>query len=331
MLMSVGPVTGLQLTSPLAPPQHSAELVQRLFRILQPSPGWQTLTPVWAHGPQILLQQLPHPPLHTTPSCWQEPVPVVVGFWQVPTVAPDARWHQPLQQSVSREQTSPGWMHQEAPSAHFPPLQRPEQQVVVPASVVPHGLPAVAQVVLSGLQVLPLQLPLQQAAELVHAWLSATQLEAVEQTPRAVSHWRLQQSVGTAHELPGPLQVATDDAHFIVAGSHDCEQHWPFVVQAAPATVQMTPAPPDAELPAAPAEPTVPPEALAPLAPPAAVPAVPPWAPPAPAPAWPELFPQPGITRSAATSRAAIAAIDTEVAEGLGRPAAAEPTSRIEG
>jgi hypothetical protein len=46
MLMSVGPVTGLQVTSPVVPPQHSAELVQRLFRILQPSPGWQTSMPL---------------------------------------------------------------------------------------------------------------------------------------------------------------------------------------------------------------------------------------------------------------------------------------------
>lgn len=90
MLMSVGPVTGLQLTAPVSAPQHSAALVQRLFRILQPRPGWQTSTPV-THGPQILLQQLPHP-LQITPSCWQEPVPVVLGFWQVPSVAPAARW-----------------------------------------------------------------------------------------------------------------------------------------------------------------------------------------------------------------------------------------------
>ena len=108
MLMSVGPLTGLQLTAPLSPPQHSAELVQRLLRILHPRPGWQTFTPVWAHGPQSLLQQLPQLPLQTTPSCWQEPVPVVPGCWQVPTAAPVARWHQPLQQSVSRAQTSPG-------------------------------------------------------------------------------------------------------------------------------------------------------------------------------------------------------------------------------
>ena len=91
MLMSVGPVTGLHVTSPVAPPQHSAELVHRLFRILQPRPGWQTSTPVWAQGPQILLQQLPHP-LQIVPSWSQLPAPVVPGFWQVPSVAPAARW-----------------------------------------------------------------------------------------------------------------------------------------------------------------------------------------------------------------------------------------------
>jgi hypothetical protein len=68
MLISVGPVTGLHVTSPVVPPQHSAELVQRLFRILHPRPGWQTSTPDWDHGAQILLQQLPQP-LQTTPSC----------------------------------------------------------------------------------------------------------------------------------------------------------------------------------------------------------------------------------------------------------------------
>jgi hypothetical protein len=81
---------------------------------------------------------------------------------------------------------------------------------------VPHGLPAVAQVVLSGLQVLPLQLPLQQDAELEQVWLSATQLAALAQTPLDVSHWRLQQSVGTPHEPPGGEQVTTDDVQVCI-------------------------------------------------------------------------------------------------------------------
>jgi hypothetical protein len=91
----------------VALPQHSLSLVQRLFMILQPRPGWQTFTPVNAHGPQFLLQQLPHP-LQRTPSCWHWPVPVVAMFWQVPSAAPDAFEQNPPQQSVSRAQTSPG-------------------------------------------------------------------------------------------------------------------------------------------------------------------------------------------------------------------------------
>jgi len=67
MLIPVGPVAGTQVTAPVSPPQQSAELVQRLFTILQPRPGWQTSTPVSAHGPQLRLQQLPHP-LQRTPS-----------------------------------------------------------------------------------------------------------------------------------------------------------------------------------------------------------------------------------------------------------------------
>ena len=90
---------------------------------------------------------------------------MVPGASQVPVLAPEDRWHQPVQQSVSREQTSPGWMHKEAPSAHLPLVQRPEQQVLAPA--VPHGLPAVRQALLRGLQVPPVQVPLQQEAELV--------------------------------------------------------------------------------------------------------------------------------------------------------------------
>src|SRR5262245_55539575 len=150
-------------------------------------------------------------------------------------------------------------MHQDDASAHLPALHRPEQQAVVPASSVPHGLPAVAQVVLSGVQVPPVHLPLQHEAELVQAWLSATQLGAVAQTPRAVSHWKLQQSVATAQELPGPMQFVIDDRHFRVAGSQELEQHWLFELQAAPATVQITLAPPVPPIPAAPPPPEIPP------------------------------------------------------------------------
>jgi len=141
-------VDSVQWTWPVLLPQHSLSVVQRLLMILQPRPGWQTSMPLSGQGAQILLQQLPQP-LQMTPSCWHEPAPVVPGSLQTPTVAPVARWHQPVQQSVSRPQTSPGWMHQEAPSAHLPFVHRPEQHGAVAPASGPHGLPDVAQLLLS--------------------------------------------------------------------------------------------------------------------------------------------------------------------------------------
>jgi hypothetical protein len=134
-------------------------------------------------------------------------------------------------------------MQNEDPSTHLPPLHRPEQQPPTPPSDGVHGFPAVRQALLSGWHLLPVQLPLQQTEESVQASLSAVQLVALLQTPRLVSHWRLQQSVATAHELPGPLQLATDDMHFLATGSHAFEQHWLSEVQAASVTVQTTFAP----------------------------------------------------------------------------------------
>jgi hypothetical protein len=201
-------VAGLQVTSGLlpVPPQHSALLVQRLFRILQPRPGWQTFTPVSAHGPQFRLQQLPQP-LHSTPSCVQAPAPVVATSSQVPSVAPEAIAQEPPQQSLSRAQASPGWMQKEDPSAQVPFEQRPEQQPPAePPSVdvTEQGLPAVLQLALSAWQVPPLQLPPQHWPELVQLAPSATQAP-LPQTPREVSHSKLQQSVAAEHLLPTPL------------------------------------------------------------------------------------------------------------------------------
>ena len=180
----------MQVTAPvpsLRPPQHSTSLVQRLFRILQPRPGWQTCTPVCAQGPQFLLQQLPQP-LQRTPSCVQLPVPLVPTSIQTPWAAPEAFEQKPPQQSRSRAQTSPGWMQNEAPSAHLPPEQSPEQHPPAPPSDWEQGLPAVRQVVLRGVQVPPVQVPLQQADEALQAWLSAVQLVALLQTLLVVSH-----------------------------------------------------------------------------------------------------------------------------------------------
>jgi hypothetical protein len=218
-MLMLPPVAAVHLTVPVAPPQHSLSLVQKLSRILQPIPGWQTFTPVRAQGPQFLLQHEPHP-LQSTPSWVQVPVPLVVRFPQTPTVAPAAFEQRPPQQSPSRTQTSPGWMQKEDPSVHVPPEQSPEQQPPAGPLAVEQAFPAVRQAVLSGWQVPPLQVPLQQADEAVQVAWSARQAPAAH-TPRVVSHCRLQQSVAAAQGTPAPPQVDTDDAHLPVAASQE--------------------------------------------------------------------------------------------------------------
>jgi hypothetical protein len=230
---------------------------------------------VAAQGPQTLLQQAPQSLPHFVPSCEQLPVPVVPGSWHVPSVAPEARLQYPLQQSVSRPQTSPGWMHQEAPSTQTPPLHSPEQQLLPPPSAVPHGLPAVAQLVLSGWHFEPAQFPLQQDPELEQLWLSATQVVAVAHFPAVVSHWRLQQSVATAHELPVPEQWPTAEVQVCAVGSQAAEQHWPSAVQDEPGTPHTTFDPP--------------------------VPGPPPPCPPAPVFSALTLFPQPDAASASAS------------------------------
>jgi hypothetical protein len=126
--------------------------------------------------------------------------------------------------------------------------------------------------------------------------LSAVQLPAPLQTPLAVSHCRLQQSVATAHELPDPLQVVTEEAQVCDTGSHDLEQHCALDVQAAAANAQTTFVPPVPGAPACPPPPVPPVPVLSVLT---------------------ELFPQPGSASSAATSKAATAAIEIVVGEGF--------------
>jgi hypothetical protein len=169
-------------------------------------------------------------------------------------VAPEARLQNPLQQSASRPQTSPGWMHHEEPSTHLPLVHRPEQQLLPPSAPTPQGFPAVAQAVLSGWHVPLAQSPLQQDPELVQFWLSAMQLDAVAQVFVVVLHCRLQQSVATAHELPDPEQLETDAVQVCITGSQAFEQHCPFEVQAEAVTPQMTFMPP------VPVPPLVPPD-----------------------------------------------------------------------
>jgi len=67
--------------------------------------------------------------------------------------------HHPPQQSVSREQASPGWMQNDAPSTHLLFAHSPEQQrepalPSVDPPLASHGLPAVRHALLSGTHLL---------------------------------------------------------------------------------------------------------------------------------------------------------------------------------
>jgi hypothetical protein len=135
-------------------------------------------------------------------------------------------------------------MQNDDPSAHVPFLQRPEQQPPALPAVAVQGLPAVRHVVLSAWHFPPVQVPLQQPAEPVQVAPSAIQVVAVAQTWRPASHWRLQQSVFTAQELPAGPQALSREAQVSEVASHTCVQHWAFVVHATPTTLQVPPAPP---------------------------------------------------------------------------------------
>lgn len=101
----------------------------------------------------------------------------------------------------------------------------------------------------------------------------------------------------TAHELPDPLQLLTDDEQVLETGSHDCEQQSVLDVHAAPTTAQITPTPPVFPVPPVPLEAPEPPEpVVTTLA---------------------ELLPQLGSTSSAATSNAKMAMMERLVREGL--------------
>ena len=136
----------------------------------------------------------------------------------------------------------------------------------------------------------------------MQTWLSAVQLVALLQKPRVVSHCRLQQSVATAHELPAPLQLVTEEAQVLATGSHDCEQHCALDVHAAPTTAQVTPTPPVSPTPPWPPEAVVPPAPFPPV--PVLI-------------AFTELLPQLGSASSAASSSAKMAAMEIVVGEGF--------------
>jgi len=135
-------------------------------------------------------------------------------------------------------------MQNDDPSAHVPFLQRPEQQPPAPPAVAVQGLPAVRQVVLSAWHFPPVHVPLQHPEEPVQVAPSATQVVALAQTWRVLSHWRLQQSVFTAQELPAAPQALSREAQVSDVASHTCVQHCAFDVHATPTTLQVGPVPP---------------------------------------------------------------------------------------
>ena len=126
----------------------------------------------------------------------------------------------------------------------MPFLHRPEQHPPAVPAVAVQGLPAVRQVVLSAWHFPPVQVPLQHPEDPVQVAPSAIQAVAVAQRWLVASHWRLQQSVFTAQELPAAPQALSREAQVSDVVSHTCVQHCAFDVHATPTTLQVAPAPP---------------------------------------------------------------------------------------
>jgi len=94
---------------------------------------------------------------------------------------------------------------QNEPVAQTPLVQSLEQH----SPCAEHGLPKVRHTGFSGVQVLPLHVPLQHCAEVVHAWLSAVHCDPLH-VP--LSQTSVQQSVGLAHMAPLGRQVPEPSA-----------------------------------------------------------------------------------------------------------------------
>jgi hypothetical protein len=146
-----------------AAPQQSLSTRHRLPSTWQPLAGWQTKTPVGPYGAQRRLQHSPQP-LHTWPSTTPHFAGPVGGSAQVPSTPLALTLQIPEQQSLSRLQASPTWMHHDEPSWHLPLLQSREQQ----SMLLVHALPAVWQAGLSAWQLPPEQMPLQQSDGCAH-------------------------------------------------------------------------------------------------------------------------------------------------------------------
>jgi hypothetical protein len=162
----------------------------------------------------------------------------------------------PPQQSVPRTHASPVWMQYDPPSEQWPPLQRCEQHW----SSAEHSLPAVRHAGLSGAQVAPPHLPLQQLA-----------LPPSEQPCPSDTHWAEpqkplapqlseQQSVGAKHGVPSAKHLPTDDPQVWFCGSQMPEQHVePFEQGSLNTPHDTVPSDPEASVGVDASEPVVPP------------------------------------------------------------------------
>jgi hypothetical protein len=147
-------------------------------------------------------------------------------------VAPAAFVQVPPQQPRSVEHASPCWLQNDG-GAQKPSLQSFEQHSLLPPSgLLPHGLPEVLHVLLSGVHLPASHLPPQHSPSPVQAALSATHCFAPHFPPM---HAPLQQSVFAAQASSGDLQAVTEAAQTFVVRSQLREPHSRLLVQAAPA------------------------------------------------------------------------------------------------
>jgi hypothetical protein len=157
-------------------------------------------------------------PPHTVPSTAAlQYVAPLGGGPQVPSVLPAAIVQVDEQQSKSFEQTSFACTQNDEPSWQRPPVQRLEQHSESAAQV----FPAVWQVVVSGAHVPAVQVPLQQLAPEVQAWLS--EMHAVAPHLPA-TQLRLQHSVELPQLAPLGAHDAVLAAQVCVEASHRAEQ-----------------------------------------------------------------------------------------------------------
>jgi hypothetical protein len=147
------------------------------------------------------------------------------GAPHVPIVWPWATVHTPPQQSGPDVHASPSCVQNDEANEQRPPAQSCEQQSVFCA----HVLPLVLQVVLSGVHV-PLHLPPQHSASLVHAVLSERQACPLHLPPTQESE---QHCSAEVHAAPDTSQLTgVPPRHVCLVGSHREEQQSASAVHA---------------------------------------------------------------------------------------------------